>query len=291
MSSTSNFDEGPVSKYLGLPTSYEPSPRTAPVDFLRKHVRELPPHLLALFSSTTTPKERTTIPAIRNRRLKYAESNPPELSLVNAKSTWPALWEGRERPGQEQAKEEKDWAEREFLGGSDKQQVGKLGTLLGEYEEERESERVRTVRRQRAEYIESLPEEDEDTDDEEDELPIPAELIPAENEEYFLRTVKERFIYGFLEVRPCSARRNCLFMPLIYASPSTTTRLIGMNDGTVIWTGTMKNDGSTTKRRAVPIRHQISKLQRSDFDESYSSRLCEIGNLTSAADLARVVEH
>ncbi|RPD67341.1 hypothetical protein L226DRAFT_452064 [Lentinus tigrinus ALCF2SS1-7] len=199
MSATNAMDESPVLKYLGLPPSYEPSPRAAPVEFLRKHVRELPPHLLTLFSSATSPKERTTVPAIRNRRLKFAESNPAELSLANAKSTWPALWEGRERPGQEQGKEEKDWAEKEFLGGEGNQQVGKLGKLLGEYEEERESERVRTVRRQRAEYIESLPEEDEDTDDEDDELPIPQELSIAETEEYFLRSVKERFIYGFLE--------------------------------------------------------------------------------------------
>ena len=78
--------------------------------------------------------------------------------------------------------------------------MGKLGELLGEYEEERESERVRTVRRQRAEYIESLPEEDEESDEDEDDLePIP-EPSPAENEEWFLRNVQERFIYGFLEV-------------------------------------------------------------------------------------------
>lgn len=202
------FDEGPILKYLGLPPSYEPSPRAEPVAFLRKHVRELPPHLLTLFSSITTPKERTTVPAIRNRRLKYTESNPSELSLANAKSTWAALWEGRERPGQEQGKEEKDWAEKEFLGGDGQQQVGKLGNLLADYEEERESERVRTIRRQRAEYIDSLPEDDEESDDEEDELPIPRELTPAENEEYFLRTVKERFIYGFLEVRSYLAQED-----------------------------------------------------------------------------------
>ncbi len=131
------------------------------------------------------------------------ESKPTELSLVdNAKSTWPALWEGRERPGADQGKAEKEWVDKEFLGGAAQQQVGKLGGLLADYEEERESERVRMVRRQRAEYIESLPEEDEESDeveDEEDLERIP-ELSPAENEEWFLRNVKERFIYGFLEV-------------------------------------------------------------------------------------------
>ncbi|KAI0751584.1 hypothetical protein C8Q80DRAFT_1099420 [Daedaleopsis nitida] len=199
MLTASQFDESPVLSYLGLPPSYEPSPRTAPVDFLRKHVRELPPHLLKLFSSHTTPKERTAVPVIRNRRLKYVETNPSEFSVANAKSSWPVLWEGRERPGQEQGNDERSWAEKEFMGGGSSQQVGKLGALLGEYEEERESERVRIARRQRAEYIESLPEEDEDTDEEEEEILIPYEPSPTESEETFLRIVKERFIYGFLE--------------------------------------------------------------------------------------------
>ena len=203
MSAASNFDGAPVLSYLALPQDYHPSPNSAPVEFLRKHIRELPPHLLALFSANTSPKERTVVPVIRSRRLKYAESKPPELSLVDAKSTWPALWEGRERPGTDQGKAEKEWVEKEFLGGVAQQQVRKLGGLLGDYEEERELERVRTVRRQRAEYIESLPEEDEESDEDKDEddlEPIP-EPSPAENEEWFLRNVKERFIYGFLEVR------------------------------------------------------------------------------------------
>ncbi|KAI9001403.1 hypothetical protein BD414DRAFT_474531 [Trametes punicea] len=199
MSATNDFDPAPIFKYLGLPEDYEPSPRTAPIDFLHRHVRALPPHLLKLFSMNTTPKQRTVIPAIRNRRLKYTQSNPPEMSCTKAKSTWPALWEGRERPGKEQAQEEKEWAEKEFLGDG-KQQVGKLGSLLGEYEEERESERVRTIRRQRAEYIKSLPEEEEESDEEEEEPgSLAPEPFPAETEEAFLRLVKERFIYGFLE--------------------------------------------------------------------------------------------
>ncbi|KAI0638017.1 hypothetical protein C8Q77DRAFT_405695 [Trametes polyzona] len=199
MSPPNDTDFTPILKYLGLPDAYEPSPRTAPIDFLHRHVRSLPAHLLRLLSTNTTPKERTAVPIIRNRRLKYSQSNPPELSLEHAKSTWPALWEGRERPGREQAKEEKEWAEREFLGDG-KQKVGKLGSLLGEYEEERESERVRTIRRQRAEYIESLPEEDDESDDDDNEGDTGMqEPSPAELEATFLRLVKERFIYGFLE--------------------------------------------------------------------------------------------
>ncbi|KAI0353487.1 hypothetical protein OH77DRAFT_1505275 [Trametes cingulata] len=197
MSAAGEFDPAPVLKYLGLPDTYEPSPRTAPLEFLHRHVRSLPPHLLRLFSAHTTPKQRTAIAAIRNRRLKYTQSKPPEFALANAKSTWPSLWEGRERPGKEQAQEEKEWAEKEFLGDG-KQKIGKLGNLLGEYEEERESERVRTIRRQRAEYIESLPEEDEESDDEEQDATA-QEPSPAEAEEMFLRLLKERFIYGLLE--------------------------------------------------------------------------------------------
>ena len=203
MAAANTFDGAQVLSYLALPQGYQPSPESAPVEFLRKHIRDLPPHLLALFSANTSPKQRTVVPEIRSRRLKYAQSNPPELALVDAKSSWPALWEGSERPGTDQGKAEKEWVDTEFLGGSVQQQVGKLGELLRDYEEERESERVRNVRRQRAEYIESLPEEDEESDEDEADLePIP-EPSPAENEEWFLRNVKERFIYGFLEVCLC----------------------------------------------------------------------------------------
>lgn len=248
MSTAIKFDESPVLSYLGLPPSYEPSPRAAPVDFLRKHVRELPPHLLKLFSSHTTPRERTAVPVIRARRLKYAETQPLELSLVNAKSAWPALWEGRERLGQEQGKDERSWAEKEFMGGGSSQQVGKLGALLAEYEEERESERVRTARRQRAEYIDSLPEEDEDTDDEEEEIPIPYEPSPVESEETFLRIVKERFIYGFLEVCTCFLI-VCTVCSCMHTSQLTTIRWIGTSSGMTIWIEMLKNDGSMTKRK------------------------------------------
>ena len=48
--------------------------------------------------------------------------------------------------------------------------IGKLGSLLGDYEEEREAERVRTMRRERAREMEResdlIPEEDDDSDEE-----------------------------------------------------------------------------------------------------------------------------
>lgn len=100
-----------------------------------------------------------------------------------------------------------EWAEKGFLDGK-KKHVGKLGNLLGGYEEEREAERVREIRRREREIEESLPEEDEDTDDEEEEETAPSqdaqavEESPEEMKASFLRLVRERFIYGLLEVRP-----------------------------------------------------------------------------------------
>ena len=107
--------------------------------------------------------------------------------------------------GKEERKEEEEWASKQFLDGK-KMHVGKLGPLLGGYEEEREAERVRTIRRREAERLEELPEEDEDTDEEEEEeeeeasQPAETEESPEEAREIFLRLVKEKFIYGLLEV-------------------------------------------------------------------------------------------
>ena len=107
---------------------------------------------------------------------------------------------------QAEGKEEEEWANKEFLGGA-KQEVGKLGTLLGEYQQERESERLRVVRRQQREFEELVPEEDDDSDEDESEFAqaveaASAELMsPEEARELFLRRIKERFIYGMLDVR------------------------------------------------------------------------------------------
>ncbi|CAL1701037.1 unnamed protein product [Somion occarium] len=194
-----SLDPAPVLSYLGLPQDYGPCPAHSPIDFLTQHLRHLPPNILAQFSSVTTPKQRTTVSAIRNRRLRYTESNPPELSFTGAKSTWPTLWQGREPRGKDEAKEEQEWAEKQFLEGQEKH-LGKLGALLGAYEEEREAERFRSIRRHEAELAESLPEEDEDTDEDEEPGAAPLEeLTPEDAQELFLRRVKERFIYGLLD--------------------------------------------------------------------------------------------
>ena len=205
------FDTAPILSYLGLSPDYQPSPIHAPVEFLEHNIRYLPPQILKLFSTSTTPKQRTVIPVIRNRRSRFTESSPTELSFQAARTTWPTLWQGQEIQSQIRAegKEEQEWADNEFLGGAAKQ-VGKLGSLLGEYQEERESERVRTVRRQQREYEEALPEEDEDTDEEEAAQAAAVEeltISPEEAQSLFLRRVKERFIYGLLDVStsdPCS---------------------------------------------------------------------------------------
>lgn len=192
----------PILKYLGLPLDYKPSPTEAPVEFLSQHIRYLPPHVLKLFSSTTTPKQRTVVSVIRNRRLRYTESSPSELSFQAARTTWSALWEWQEIQSQAQAegKEEQEWANKEFLGGVEKQ-VGKLGALLRDYQEEREAERVRGVRRQQRAYEEALPEEDEDTDEEEAAKAVAAEEVsPEDAQGLFMRRIREKFIYGQLDV-------------------------------------------------------------------------------------------
>ncbi len=204
MSTATLFNERAILSFIALPLdgNYRPSPTAEPVDFLKRHLHHLPPHLVAQFSLVTTPKQRAAIPTVRNRRLKYVESDPTDLSFTAARSTWPTLWEGRERRGIEEGKDEKDWAQHEFLHGSTKH-VGKLGDLLGGYEEEREAERVRGIRREEAAKEEFIPEEDE-SDNDDDEVSSALANLDFESEGdqkiSFLRRVKERFIYGLLEV-------------------------------------------------------------------------------------------
>ena len=183
-------------KYLGLPQDYAPCPEKEPISFLKAHLGHLPPHIATYFSRVTTPKQRSAIPTIRNRRLRYANSKPAELSFDVARRTWADLWGGRERAGVEGAQEERDWVERDFLSGTEKH-LGKLGRLLADYEEEREAERVRTLHRSQPVYDDFVPEEEDDSDDGGCDVPIESE---AEKRETFERTIKERFIYGLLDV-------------------------------------------------------------------------------------------
>ncbi|KAF8195694.1 hypothetical protein K438DRAFT_1826366 [Mycena galopus ATCC 62051] len=198
---TSVFNDIRIRSYLGLDSDYQPDPKTAPIDFLTLHLRQLPPHLLLSFSGVTTPKERSRIPAIRNRRLKYATAGPPELEFSSARSTWPLLYDGQgqERRGRQEGEDERDWVARDFLQGLTKH-VNKLGTLLGGYEEEREAERFRALRRERAE-AEFVPEEesDSDEDEEEEDEGQPAMEQITDSKASFERLIRERFIYGLLE--------------------------------------------------------------------------------------------
>jgi hypothetical protein len=189
-----------VLRYLGLDDDYQPSPGDRPIDFLKLHIRAIPPQLLSFFSSATTPRQRTQIPLIRNRRLKYTDSKPPELGFDVARSRWPMLWQGGGRVGIEEGREERRWAESSFLTGSTKH-VGNLGRLLGDYEEEREADRVRTQRRRHVEQT-FIPEEDEDTDSDDDVDMQPAAEREEESEAdlraLFDRRIREQFIYGLL---------------------------------------------------------------------------------------------
>ncbi|KAG5648917.1 hypothetical protein DXG03_000266 [Asterophora parasitica] len=201
MSSTALFNKSLSLLYLGLPNDYVPSPYTDPIPFLTKHLTQLPPHLLLHFSYITSAKQRTVLPVIRNRRLEYANGNPPELRFSAASSEWPNLWQGprRERWGLQEGTEEKAWAESGFLGGSTKH-VGKLGGLLGGYEEEREAERIRTLRRERAAAEQFIPEEDESSDEDVSaEDADVEEESPEEAKASFERLIRERLIYGLLE--------------------------------------------------------------------------------------------
>ena len=135
MSNSSDLDST-ILNYLALPDDYQPRPSTDPIAFLQSNLRLLPPNLLHLFSSSTSPTQRASLPLIRNRRLAYAHSNPSIFHFDSARNTWPYLWQGNYDPGsirKQQADEnadERKWAESSFLDGR-KQHVGKLGGLLG----------------------------------------------------------------------------------------------------------------------------------------------------------------
>lgn len=94
--------------------------------------------------------------------------------------------------------------ETSFIGGG-RTHVGKLGSLLSGYEEERGWERERAMRRQNAQD-DFVPEEDDDTDEDE-ELPPPSTTGEPrsfeQSKESFERVLKERFIYGLLDVSVC----------------------------------------------------------------------------------------
>ncbi|KAH7887605.1 hypothetical protein F5I97DRAFT_1861555 [Phlebopus sp. FC_14] len=191
------FCDSVILSYIGR-LDYEPLPSQAPIEFLRRYLHQLPPDLIKSFSSITTPKQRSVLREIRNRRYGYTRTAPKQLAFSTAISRWPQLWPGRERTGQQEVEEERQWVAKDFLNGAT-QHVGKLGTLLGDYEEEREAERVRGVRRQQAAEETFVPEEDDSDSDVHDEGADDVQESPEDQKATFERRIKELFIYGLLE--------------------------------------------------------------------------------------------
>jgi hypothetical protein len=230
MASESSALHSPSLAYLGLPADYDPSPSTSPVEFLSRHLHSLPPHILcAEFSTRMTPKQRTTLSGVRNRRLKYTQSRPPALAYDEARATWPLLWRGaHDRAGGVQrraADDERRWVDAEFIGGW-KPHVRKLGELLAGYEEERSWEHAAAVRRQQRTEEEFVPEEDSDSEEEDEQVeqpPVDEEPETLEqSKEAFERLVAERFIYGLLDVRPRTSA-SCLRLTSIPSTSLSTT--------------------------------------------------------------------
>jgi hypothetical protein len=218
MASSPPFEGGPILKYLSLDIDYTPSPSQNPIEFLKRHMTQLPPHLLVLFSAhpEVTPRARASIPVIRNRRCSYAAEGPKALdpdvlSRVDA-DVWDLVNEERpqgqmtKQPAVEQdddAADERAWADEEFQGGM-RGHVGKIGELLAELEGERTRERQRAIRRQATSARvrrEEVEEEEEESSDEEEEIQARPERQPDASDSDLKRIIRERFISGRLSVR------------------------------------------------------------------------------------------
>ncbi|KAJ1308662.1 hypothetical protein OPQ81_004356 [Rhizoctonia solani] len=216
MSAIHKFDSGPILRYLALDSDYKPSPDDSPIEFLKRHMSQLPPHLLILFNahSQVTPRARASVPTIRNRRCAYVATEPKTLDPDVLSKTDPGVWDlvnseraqalTIRRPVDEDEAEadERDWASNQFQDGN-KMHIGKIGELLAELEGERRREQERAIRRQvlvsRAREEETLQEEEESTDEERESVSAgPERLRPDPAEEDIRRTIRERFISGLL---------------------------------------------------------------------------------------------
>ncbi|KAG8975212.1 hypothetical protein FRB90_009578 [Tulasnella sp. 427] len=224
--STTPFDAAPILKYLSLPSSYDPHPKDDPIPFLRDHLVQLPIEHLKPFSSITTPRQRTQLLRIRNRRTTFACSaeGMKALSWVEARKEDPLAYEafmisstGTQgmplaedpsdptrafRKGEEEAKEERIWAQGSFMDGA-KGHVGegKLAALLGQFEEEREAERFRDMKREmrEKERIQRESEPEEEDDDEGEDETTPTHDSPEDARKSFENVTRDKFIDGLLE--------------------------------------------------------------------------------------------
>lgn len=208
MSKLGQTSKQQIASYIGIP---ELEISDDPLVCLQTHLHHLPPSILVdNFSSLVSPKRRATLLSIRNRRFAYTRSNPPEFTFPEAKENWPALWRGPERSGSVQARGENEstWVRNHFMqGNTGSMLVGRLPGLLREYEEERQSERIREIRRERAAAVadQFIPEEDSDTDEEQEEAALPPLSVEddaafEESEQEFEHKIKSLLIHGLLDV-------------------------------------------------------------------------------------------
>ena len=207
-------DVARIRSYLSLaPSTILPSSTFA---FLEAHLHILPTSLLLPFSSIISPRQRSTIPIIKSRRLLHASNNPlpNTLRADSGRLRWPLLWErlgGSSLPPSSQGvEEEEDWVTEGFMPGKEgRQHVKKLGGFLRGLEEEREQEGVREARRVERRLDDVGEEFDEESDDEEASIaPRPAgnpsratELDQEDVKKEFERKLLELFVDG-LDVRP-----------------------------------------------------------------------------------------
>ncbi|KAG8924209.1 hypothetical protein FRC01_011798 [Tulasnella sp. 417] len=227
-SSPSDFNVAPILKYLSLPADHKPSPRDEPLEFLRDHLIQLPLEFLKPFSTVTTPRQRTRLLRIRNRRTTYACS--PEgmkaLSWVEARKQDPLVYEAfmisstgtqgmplaqdptdperAYRKGEEEGAEERKWVEGSFMDG-EKGHIGggKLAALLGQFEEERGAERFRDMKGEKREreqaQRESEPEEEEEDSESDESSTNPMYDSPGDARSSFERIIRDKFVDGLLE--------------------------------------------------------------------------------------------
>jgi len=212
-----------VLRYLSLPETYTPNPSTLPIAFLRLHLSILPSSILQHFSFLLSPRQRTTLSAIRNRRLTYHTSAPTAFSFPIARNKWVDIWdeiapgavlqENWRDTSKSYAEDEKAWAEAAFLDGETVAgKKSRLGRLLADYEEERVGEveranRSARLRKREARKAGDREAELQDTEEEEEEEELSEDdqdAAPAvDNQQLkgtFERVLKERFIAGLLKV-------------------------------------------------------------------------------------------
>lgn len=228
--------------YLGLPPDYSPSPQTQPVEFLNQYLSVMAFHAhsphVAFFSDLLSPRQRTAVKLIKNRRTQYAlNSNSSALRWDEGRNLEPHIWDSMNagvshstaaatssnppppRPGADAGDQEREWVESSFIGyrsapasgsagpSTSKGYVGRLGNLLAEYEEEREADRLRTMRRERAAVAAMAKETEEEFDSDSDSESTEAndDATAADEQESaeeirsaFERVLRERFIDGLL---------------------------------------------------------------------------------------------